>query len=466
MDCRPRLRPGSGLAVVLAAALVSDPAIDGSPGPTPQLVFESHPHVEALGCPSQGTATSRKSSAPIDRIPGADDLRVAAIDPARLPSPPAPHLTGHVLRGFELPAAGGGPLTVGVWGDSHVAAGFITEELAKHVEAKGLSVATRIVPASVGRPGVRLPVRQVCKGGAWQFQPAYNVPAPIPVGPALSNLRSTRTGDYLWLDLRKSADRLVRGVRINYLPTRNASAMGVRIDDGSEVRVELSQRRGSQTVAPGVIDLRGSSSISTLKLRVLQGEVVLQALTLDYATPADVTIDVFGLPSATVNGWSNADPAYLRQSIDAGAYDAIILEYGTNEGAVGRFDASKYAAMLRASLEKMRVVFPDSACLLVGPTDRGVRIPQGTRGSRVDFLQYSRIHQQIARIQGDVGAKFGCALWDWQRAMGGTGSIYAWARATPALAASDLIHLTLSGYRRSATVLAQSLGWITNPELR
>ena len=459
MDCRRRWRLGSG-AAVLAAALMSGSTIQGAAEPAAsQFIFESRPQVEPLRCPSPGNTSSRTSTAPKDRIPAADELNAAAIDAGRsLASPPAPHLNENVLRGFVLPGAGGEPLRVGVWGDSHVAAGFITDELAKQVEGKGLAVATRIIPASVGRPGVRLPVRQVCRGG-WQLQAAYNAPAPVQSGPSLSNLRSTKVGDYLWLDLRQRADRHARSVRIHYLPVRSASALGVRIDDGTEVRFELSRLRDHQRIAPGVLDLRASSSISTLKLRVLDGEVILQGLTLDYAVPEDVTIDVFGLPSATVNGWSNADAAYMRQSLDSNTYDAIVLEYGTNEGAVGRFDASKYAAMLASSLRNVRLVFPDAACLLIGPTDRGLRIPQGPRKGSIDFLKYSRIHQEITRIQGGVGAKYGCALWDWQRSMGGTGSIYAWARATPALAAPDLIHLTLAGYRRSAAALAQSLGW-------
>ena len=459
MDCRRRLRLGSGAALVLAAALAGGSTIRGASEPASQFIFESRPQVEPLRCPSQGAAPSRTSTAPKDRIPAADELNAAAIDAGRsLASPPAPHLSEDVRRGFVLPEAGGEPLRVGVWGDSHVAAGFITDELAKQAEAKGLAVATRIIPASVGRPGVRLPVRQACKGG-WQLQPAYNAPAPIQAGPSLSNLRSTKVGDYLWLDLRQRADRHVRSVRVHYLPVRSASALGVRIDDGTEVRFELSRLRDHQTIVPGVLDLKASSFISTLKLRVLDGEVILQAVSLDYVSPSGVTIDVFGLPSATVNGWANADTAYMRQSLDGNAYDAIILEYGTNEGAVGRFDASKYAAMLGSSLRNMRLVFPDAACLLMGPTDRGVRIPEGPRRGSVDFLKYSRIHQQITRIQSDVGARFGCAVWDWQRLMGGTGSIYAWARVTPPLAAPDLIHLTLAGYRRSAAALAQSLGW-------
>jgi lysophospholipase L1-like esterase len=192
---------------------------------------------------------------------------------------------------------------------------------------------------------------------------------------------------------------------------------------------------------------------------VLQGDVVLQGFSLVYDEAAPMTIDVFGIPSATVKGWSNADLSYLKASLPADAYDAIILEYGTNEGAVDRFEPSRYAAMLGASLRSVRHVFPHSACLLMGPTDRGVRVP-AKRTGRLDLLKYSRIHQQITRIQADVGGDFGCVVWDWQRYMGGNGSIYSWARETPPLAAYDLIHLTPLGYRRTAAALGQSVGWL------
>ena len=166
---------------------------------------------------------------------------------------------------------------------------------------------------------------------------------------------------------------------------------------------------------------------------------------------------MFGLPSATARGWSKVDLPYLKKSVDR--YDAVILEYGTNEGAVERFNPSAYAGMLGAALKNFRQVFPDSSCVLMGPTDRGMRIPARRKDGRLDLMYYPRVHQQITRIQMEVGAQFGCAVWDWQKFMGGPGSIYRWARETPPLAASDLIHLTQSGYRRTASGLAQSLGW-------
>ncbi len=445
MAYRRRLRLGS--AVVVAAVTLCASPVRAQES---VRVFESHPQAGTLQCPSQTVSTAPRISSPADRIPDADDLEAGAIELPPVRGGAAPKLPPALIRGFDLHAEANEPLRVAFWGDSHVAAGFITDELAKHLEAAAFAVETHIIPASVGRAGVRLPLKKTCKGGAWTLQPSYVSPAPMKVGPSLVNLRSGKSGDYLWLDFRYRPDRHVRRVTIHALPAATRTAIGVRIDDGPEVRVE---------VRDTAIELRASSTISTLKLRVLQGEFVLQHFSLDYAEDAAIVFDVFGLPSATIRGWANADMAYLKKSIAADDYRAIVLEFGTNEGAVDRFNPSAYAAMLDASLRNVRQVLPQASCVLMGPTDRGMRMPKDRKTGRIDLLYYARVHQQITRIQGEVGARFGCGVWDWQRFMGGPGSMYVWARDQPPLAAGDLIHLTPAGYRRTAAALYETFGW-------
>lgn len=446
MDCRRRWRRvNAGAALVATAILCARPARAQESLP----VFESRPQAGALQCPSQITSTTPRTSGPADRIPSADDLEAGAVELPATRGGAAPKLPADLVRGFHV-SAERDPRRVAFWGDSHVAAGYLTDELVKNLEAGGYAVETRVIPASVGRAGIRLPLKKTCKGGEWKLQPSYISQTTMQVGPSMANLRSGKTGDYLWLDFRYRPDQQVRRVQIHALPASARSAIGVRVDDGPEVRVEVKN---------SVIELRASSSISTLKLRVLQGEFVLQHFTLDYVRKASIILDVFGLPSATVKGWANADVAYLKKQIAPDAYDAIVLEYGTNEGAVDRFNPPGYAAMLGASLRNMRQVLPHASCVLMGPTDRGMRMPAARSSGRIDLMYYSRVHQQITRIQGEVGAGFGCAVWDWQRFMGGPGSMFLWARDTPPLAAGDLIHLTPAGYRRTAAALAESFGW-------
>jgi hypothetical protein len=74
-----------------------------------------------------------------------------------------------------------------------------------------------------------------------------------------------------------------------------------------------------------------------------------------------------------------------------------------------------------------------------------------------ELLAYSRIHEQISRIQQTVGQQYGCGFWDWQRAMGGSGGSYAWLKQSPPLMARDLIHLTVAGYQASARLFSQQM---------
>jgi lysophospholipase L1-like esterase len=162
-------------------------------------------------------------------------------------------------------------------------------------------------------------------------------------------------------------------------------------------------------------------------------------------------LDTLGIPGATVRGWKALDAERLRLQGGASAYDLVVLEYGTNEGNDRNLDLQKYAADLRASLHKLRQLYPDSLCVLIGPTDRGTLVPSSEASApQRDLLEYALIHRRIGEVQAAIGREHGCAYWSWQDAMGGPGAAYSWMGQTPALMAKDLTHLTVAGYRLSA----------------
>jgi lysophospholipase L1-like esterase len=76
-----------------------------------------------------------------------------------------------------------------------------------------------------------------------------------------------------------------------------------------------------------------------------------------------------------------------------------------------------------------------------------------------DVLRFTRVHDEIGRIQKQVAQAHGCHAWSMLEAMGGVGSAYRWARHNPPLMARDLIHFTVPGYQRLAQLMAQDLGW-------
>ncbi len=373
-------------------------------------------------------------------------------------NPPVLDLTQ--IPQFALKDASGAarPRRFAFWGDSHIAAGPMMAQLQQAIRARGETVATHFLPPTMGRANVRLPtLHAYCIGTGWSTALSFKEASTQSVGPALANRVAAAGPDsYVWLDLR-TADLKpqVRDVHIAYRYAGAPPELAISVDNGEERTYVLSAGTGSARLL-----IHGDAPISTLKLRVTAGSLVLQGFVLDYAEEPQVTFDVFGLPSSTARGWANADPAAIKDALRGESYDGVVLEYGTNEGNELDFDRARYAAGLTQALTNMRSVFPDASCILVGPPDRGVLLPKsGARPRGIDYLKYARIHAQIAAAQADVGEKFGCLAWDWQAFMGGPGGNYGWAHHDPVLMGADLTHMTMDGYKRSGTALATSLGW-------
>jgi hypothetical protein len=275
----------------------------------------------------------------------------------------------------------------------------------------------------------------------------------VDIGPALANrVAEASPHSYLWLDFRNEARQTdVQRVQLIYKAPVGASVRYV-VDDGTPHMSSLPATSTSQ-----ILSVSSRGSISTLKLNISKGKLILLGFVLDHSSEPDMTIDVFGLPSATVKGWANANPQSLVQSLHGVDYDGVVLEYGTNEGADPDFEPAKYSALLSKALGNLRQVFPKASCVLVGPPDRGV-LRQGKESS-LPLLTYGNIHGHIEQIQREVGSRYGCVTWNWQALMGGSGGSYGWAHAHPSLMGRDLIHLSPDGYRLTARSLAYSLGW-------
>ncbi len=366
-------------------------------------------------------------------------------------------------------APSGQPLRVGIWGDSHLAAAFWTQEWARLSQLPPEAVGSRFLPASMNRPGVRLPLRKSCVGPGWQYEPAHAVPSGAnEPGPGLVNLWTQAKDAWFSLDVRNAQAQPDKyQLRLLYQQTRDPISLVIRIDGGEEQRVDLQGREG-----PAVLDVVGDHALSTVQVRVLQGTFRLNGLELPLPAETRLQLDVFGYPGATVAGWRQVQTESMAPWWGASAYDVVVLAFGTNEGNVQPFDAASYAQSLRASVAAWRQLFPQAVCLLVAPGDRGilVRRSQKSRSASApaarsvpaklpDLLKFTRVHAEIGRIQKQVAHAHGCHFWSMLTAMGGAGSAYRWAQQNPAWMAKDLIHFTVPGYQRLAQLMAQDLGW-------
>lgn len=404
-------------------------------------------------------------------------------------APPAEALSTAIAPLLPVITPGDG-YRVAIWGDSHLAAGSFTQELVKLLKLPAGLESGPLLPATMGRPGVRLPLRRSCVSSEWRYEPVYlggeGAAAP---GPGLVNMVSDQAGSKLSWDIRRasSGSRHAR-VRILYQQTATPVVLGIRVDGGIEKELSLTEKAG-----PAVLELVAEQPISQVTLRLIDGRFRFHGLELVSSQPNVFQLDVFGYPGATIAGWKVASPDYLNSWFSGRNYQLVMLEFGTNEGNVKPFNLAGYRKTLVEAVNNMKAAFPSAACVLIAPGDRGVLVrrslnvqmknsQQGRqklsgkkhvtralathqhgqphlKNHAVDFFQYSKIHFDIERVQAQVAASANCSTWSMLHAMGGIGSAYKWTRQSPPLMASDMIHFTVAGYQRLAQQFATDTGW-------
>jgi lysophospholipase L1-like esterase len=447
----------ASFAPVVQAAQAAD-----VPAPAVTLVqVRANADVPDLVCEKKIVPPRRAASAQADpmEFPAGDLL-----DGLAGPDNTVPADSAQAPRPSVRPQLGAGSFRMAVWGDSHLAAGFFTDELQKFLKLPAESVSNQLLPANMGRAGVRLPLRRSCVSPQWKYEPGYlgrdNTVAP---GPGLMNMFSDQPGATLAWDVRKDAKAAgYERVRILYEQLGTPVHVVVSVDGGPEQDVTL-----AATPGPAILELAADQPLAQVKLRLVDGAFRLHGLELLAKQTNGFQMDVFGYPGATVAGWKSARFDYFNSWFPKPAYQLVMLEFGTNEGNVKPFDVATYRSTLDVAVRNMRTAFPDAACVLIGPGDRGILVPRSSNrrkkgkkpAPKVDLLPYARIHAEINRVQAQVAREAGCTAWSMQDAMGGPGKAYQWARQSPALMAPDLIHFTVAGYQRLAQKFAKDMGW-------
>jgi hypothetical protein len=440
-----------------------------------QLQVQARSDVADLECEPKAPA---KKTAPTPNpdpleVPTDDMVRAMADEPELQVKVPREPAASQAQSARPLPDSGA--YRIAIWGDSHLAAGFFSEELARQLKIPAENASNVLLPANMGRAGARLPIRRSCVSTQWKYEPGYlggdSARAP---GPGLVNMYSAQAGATIAWDIR-SASRVPRyeRVRILYQQTETPMVVGVSVDGQPETEVTLDRPPG-----PSMLELSAVKPISQVKMRLVNGPMRIHGLDLQSQGASGIEMDIFGYPGATVAGWKTAQLDYLSSWFGQRDYQLVMLEFGTNEGAAKPFDINVYRKMLDESVRNMRTVFPNAACVLIAPGDRGMLVPQSANlrkrskangkvarpKSKIDLFVYSRIHADIGRVQREVASEAGCSAWSMMDAMGGPGQSYAWARQSPALMARDLIHFTVAGYQRLAQKFARDMGWTALPE--
>ena len=477
----------------------STPALTTSPMATQLLQISNSGAAQvSLVCPRKGPPTARPT-APVaepTEIPDDDEVTQA------LQETSAERTASATLPGQRLQGDPRG-WRIAIWGDSHMAAAFFSDQMVRQLVPADAPVSNRFVHAGVGHGGVRTLVRKTCLTGSWGREMAYaHADAAAAPGPGMTSLVAKRPGATLALDLR-DAQGLARHTQLQILHHGDGAGqtrLAISVDGEAETLVPLDPNAG-----PQALTLETRAPLSTLQIRVVEGDFRFQGLKLP-ESPVTATsalhLDLFAYPGATMAGWVRSDLGYLSTWFTDQAYDLALIAFGTNEGNDPRFNEDAYRDMLALALSNFRRVFPQTQCVLIGPGDRGVRVvksratkrskaanaknltsknltsknqtskkqatqnkgtkkapPQTAKAApAAQLLKYARIHERIGQIQAELAAQHGCQAWSMQNAMGGVGSAYTWARKSPTLMAPDLIHFTPAGYRELANTFMADFG--------
>ena len=365
---------------------------------------------------------------------GAGDRPVAEIE--------QPQALGRFFESLSrLERTRGGTVRVVQLGDSHTAADHQSAAARRALQARfgdagrGTVLFGQAVPGEAVRLGT---------SGEWHSEQARRSAGERGDGRyGLGGwaVASSARGARAWLDGGAPSGR----VELAYLKQPSGGSFEVLV--GGERRAKLSAWSPSPRSAWETLEL-GRTPRAAVEIRLEgDGEVRLLGASLERPGPG-LVYDALGINGARASVLLEWDEAHLVEQLSHRSPDLVVLAYGTNEsGERGAGEA--WERQLAAGLERIARAAPTAACLVLGPPDRAA---PGQKG----WASLPALPQVVA-AQRRAAQAAGCAYFSQYDAMGGEGSMVAWAAESPPRAARDRVHLTREGYGQLGAAFAAAL---------
>ncbi len=443
------------MMLLVAAALAAEPAwvqtftIPSTGGP-PTDECEGRAKVVAPRDPvpddtPPSTSTSAKPETPVtEPMPEVDMSTLGPpVDLAALPLEPLRGNDADIARVREVfmhAAARRTTTRISFWGASHVAGEFFTGQVRRLLQERWGDGGHGFVMPGPPWKGYRASDVNLCANGTWMgdYIDRRGGRSDGRYGPAGFDLSPTE-GAVGWVQTTKTnpQGRSVSRFEVAYLREPGAGVLRLQVDDTDPVEVSAAGEASQTGPALAVLKVEDGPHRLTVSA---EGPVRIYGTWLERDEPG-VVVDAQGVSGRTASSWQSWDASLMRPYLERRRPDLVVLAYGTNEANEKSLDPEKYATSLRLTLERMRSLLPDAACVLVGPSDRGKKVKRNRYAIWAPTAW-------VARVQREVGPAFGCATWDLQAASGGEGSMLQWYfNAEPKLAAGDLIHFSAEGYK-------------------
>jgi len=149
-----------------------------------------------------------------------------------------------------------------------------------------------------------------------------------------------------------------------------------------------------------------------------------------------VTLSAMGITGARARFLDKQDDDHWAAVLRGAKPALVCLAFGSNEITDGQmYPIEDYRETLTAVMKQVRAAVPKASLMLVGPPDMASK--NAAWGHSRPMVHY------IVEAQKELAADHRWAFWDQYRAMGGTGSMWAWMQA--GLGSKDMFHPTGRG---------------------
>jgi lysophospholipase L1-like esterase len=229
---------------------------------------------------------------------------------------------------------------------------------------------------------------------------------------------------------------------VGYLEQPKGGSFDVYIDGVKQVHV----RTASDDTRVGYTASTVVEGAHSVEARLLgDGPVRLLGLELD-RDAVGVSVEALGINGARAQVVDRWDEAVFADALARRRPALLVLSYGTNESADEQ-PVEKHMLALANALGKIRRAVPEAACLLHGPPDRAILVERMINGELVKVWETAPRVIEIIEAERALAKAAGCGFWDALGAIGGPGTMAAWAAAEKPLGREDHVHYTFEGYR-------------------